>query len=187
MPAPPGGLEERLTAYLVDRAVGWGIVGGTAYVLWRLVVPAYGAPLGVGLALGAAVLVAGADAVLVGLAGTSPGRMLVGLRVVDAVDGRSIGVGRAASRAVVVGLAGLPTLGLGLLLLLAALLSDPEGRRRGWHDRVAGSLVVDARAPVVPEPGPAAPPVPTLVNLTLLDLDRDPDLDPVARPVAGRD
>ncbi len=171
MPAPPGGLEQRVTAYVVDRAVGWGIVAGTAYVLWRLVVPAYGAAPGVGLALGTAGLVAGVDVVLVGVSGTSPGRRLAGLRVVDAADGRPIGVGRAASRAVVVGLAGAPVLGLGLLLLVVSLLADPEGRRRGWHDRVAGSLVVDVRAPREPERVAAAPPVPMLVNLTLLGLD----------------
>ena len=168
MPAPSAGLEQRLLAHLVDLVLGWGIGLGAAYLLWRLVMPAYGVTPAVALALLVVVLVSVLDVVLVGLAGTSPGRALLGVQVVDAVDGLPIGPGRAAVRWVLVALAGPPSLGLGLLLLTLSALGDPEARRRAWHDRVAGSWVVDVRPRPDPGPPPAPASFPALVNLTLL-------------------
>ncbi len=168
MPAALAALEPRLLAYLVDRALGWGTVAGTAYLLRRLVVPAYGVAPAVVLLVATAIGTTVLEVLLVGLSGTSPGRALLGVRVVDVDDSLPIGPRRAAVRAAVVGLAGIPSLGLGLVALAAGALGDPDGARRGRHDRLAGSVVVDARPRSEPEPEVAPPRVPTLVNLTLL-------------------
>jgi uncharacterized RDD family membrane protein YckC len=72
-----------------------------------------------------------------GTAGQTPGKRLLGVRVVDR-DGAPIGYLHAVGRCVATVVAALP---LGLGLLLAALRSD----RRGLHDLLAGTRVVRAR------------------------------------------
>jgi uncharacterized RDD family membrane protein YckC len=88
-------------------------------------------------------------------AGLSPGKRLLGMRVVSARTARPIGWGPAFLRQLVLGLVTALTLGVGALVLAAVAARDP--RRRGWHDRAAGSVVVDERAAQEPPPAPAAP------------------------------
>lgn len=68
----------------------------------------------------------------------TPGKMLIGARVVDANTGEPLSVGQCVARylgyfvsAVVVGLGYLWVLG--------------DRRRQGWHDKIAGSVVVRSR------------------------------------------
>lgn len=153
----------RLLAFLVDR-----VVLGSLHAVVLAVAYAscfrdgrWGAGL---LVTGAGVALAGlATAYVVGRWGTSVGKALVGLRVVSSYDGRPIGLGPAVVRATLLGLAFLPTLGLGLALIVWSALVDPSGRRRGWHDLVAGSVVLDLRA-AAPTPVPVVPQ--GMVNLT---------------------
>lgn len=63
----------------------------------------------------------------------SAGKALVGLRVVDA-DGQALGAGRAAGRSAAYLLSSV--LNLGFLWTLV------DGRGRGWHDLIAGTVVV---------------------------------------------
>lgn len=67
--------------------------------------------------------------------GASPGGMLLGCQVVDARTRDRIGWGRALLRA-----ASLVPVLLPLALGWLAAARDP--RRRGWHDRIAGTEVV---------------------------------------------
>jgi uncharacterized RDD family membrane protein YckC len=86
------------------------------------------------------------------LAGQTPGMRFLGIALL--ADGeRRIGGRRAIRRLVGLWLSILP-LGLGLL---AALFDD---RRRGWHDRLAGTEVrfVDRRAPYAARPAAATEP-----------------------------
>lgn len=69
----------------------------------------------------------------IGLFAQTPGMRLTRLACVADADGGRIGVPRALLR------------GLLLCLLIPPLIMDPRGR--GWHDRLAGSVVVDAAAP----------------------------------------
>ena len=69
-------------------------------------------------------------AFLVGLFGHTFGMAIVRIRCVSVVDGKPIGIPLAALRG-----------GL-LALVVPALIMDE--RRRGWHDRLAGSIVVPA-------------------------------------------
>jgi hypothetical protein len=107
--------------------------------------------------------------VLVGVFGLTPGKAMLGLRVLSAEDARPIGVLRAMLRAVVLGVATLPTAGFGVAALAWTAMVDPSGWRRGWHDLRSGSVVVDVRPlPVLDEPDEETPrPV---VNLTAMRL-----------------
>ncbi|MCS6880976.1 MAG: RDD family protein [Oscillochloridaceae bacterium] len=69
-----------------------------------------------------------------GLGGATIGKYLLGLRVLHA-DGTSLRIGRAALRTLAYSLSSLP-LYLGFLNVLA------DDRRRGWHDRLTGTVVV---------------------------------------------
>lgn len=81
--------------------------------------------------------------------GWTLGKRAAGLRVLDVATGRPAGPGRTALRFLV--------LGLGSVLTVLSILVDPSGRRRGWHDRAAGTAVLD----VVRGVDPSAPPAVT--------------------------
>lgn len=66
----------------------------------------------------------------VGLFGQTPGMWLTRIRCVSLATGRPVGLARAALRGVL------------LCLVVPPLLLDRD--RRGWHDRVTGTIVVPA-------------------------------------------
>jgi uncharacterized RDD family membrane protein YckC len=75
-------------------------------------------------------------AFFVGVFAQTPGMRLVKIACVSVVDQRPIGIPRAFLRGVL------------LALLVPALIMDRY--RRGWHDRAAGSIVIDVRPPAEP-------------------------------------
>lgn len=186
-PVRVGDLERRLHAFVVDRLLGWSVAAGAGLAAWAAGLGPW-ASAGVGVATLA--LVSLGLAVLLGLRGTSPGRAAFGLRVVDAVTGTPIGVGRAVVRQLLLGLALLP-LGLGTATLAWTAAADRTRERRGWHDHRTGSVVVDVRRVVV-APEPVAEPPRDMVNLTAMRLvpAGAPELsamlapEPARRPVA---
>lgn len=164
---PVAGLERRFYAYAVDRALevafcsvaglsAWWGTGGS----WLAVT---GAVVLTGLLLATLV------AVMVGSAAATPGKRLLGLRLVDHASGSAPTFGRAWLRTVLLGLASIPTAGFGVSALAMTVLADPAGGRRGWHDLRTGTVVVDIR----PLPGPVEQEVEAprqVVNLTALRL-----------------
>ncbi|MFB9236162.1 RDD family protein [Plantactinospora siamensis] len=66
----------------------------------------------------------------IGLFAQTPGMFLTRIRCVDHSHGGRIGIPRALLR------------GLLLALLVPALIMDDQ--RRGWHDRLAGSIMIPA-------------------------------------------
>ena len=74
--------------------------------------------------------------------GQTLGKIAVGTRVVVEADGMLPGWRRSLVRWALPGLAGrLPVIGLGVsLAIMASLVWDP--RRRGLHDRMAGTIVI---------------------------------------------
>ncbi|MGV3564443.1 MAG: RDD family protein, partial [Nocardioides sp.] len=174
--ASPGGLEPRLHAFAVDRLVDLGVplaLGGV------LAATGQGAGVVVGATLAAVLVLLLALAGLLGARGTSPGLALAGLRLVRSDDLAPVGFGPALKRQTVLLLAGAPTFGIGWATLAWTAVADPEGQRRGWHDQLADSLVVD------PSPAPVAEVAPELpqqiVNLTAMRL-----APPEPAPVRGR-
>lgn len=143
--APAG---RRLAAWLIDLAavaLGLAVLG---LALWAvaLVLPAAPEQATTGgagfLLLGAALVAAptAALAYLVGFtaAGATPGKRLLGLRVVSCSGGPPY-AGRAFGRLCVLAL-------LGPLVLLGRL----HGDRRGYHDRLAGTRVIRTHDEVAP-------------------------------------
>ncbi|MEI5671865.1 MULTISPECIES: RDD family protein [unclassified Nocardioides] len=182
---PAAELDRRFYAFTLDRLLGWTVIAaGVAGAVMLLLEPGHTIG-GIAVIVGVVLVVGLVHAVLLGLRGTSPGKAAVGLRVVDVETGAPIGVGRALLRTVVLGVGTLPTFGFGVAALAWTAVMDPGGRRRGWHDRRARSVVVDVRplpaAEIAEEPAPRA-----IVNLTAMRLVPPPPEperpEPPARP-----
>lgn len=71
--------------------------------------------------------------------GGSIGMRAQGLRLVSAAEGKPLGFGRALLRNIIFGLTAAVVVGY------FSPLFDGSGRFQGWHDKVAGSLMLDAR------------------------------------------
>ncbi|MCY4725049.1 RDD family protein [Nocardioides sp. STR2] len=180
MTYPVAELERRFAAFAIDRLLAWTLVAGvgvaTALVvsddLWTVV----------GAVAGATVLVWVVMAVVAGLTGSSPGKAMTGLRVVHHGTGTPIGVGPALLRSLVLGLAGLPTFGIGIATLAWTAVEDRSRQRRGWHDHLTGTVVVDVR-PVVEVADTAVDDGPRhIVNLTAMRLVPAPPVEQVRTP-----
>ena len=166
---PAAELDRRFYAFTVDRVLAWGLYVGAGYLAYQLLSDGGHAIAGVVLVLVVAAAVGTGGAVLVGRTGVSPGKALAGLRVVDHETGAPIGVSRALLRAAVLGVAALPTLCLGVATLAWTALMDPGGWRRGWHDQVSNTVVVDVRPVPVEEAIEESRPR-QIVNLTAMRL-----------------
>jgi uncharacterized RDD family membrane protein YckC len=180
MTYPVAELERRFAAFAVDRLLAWGLIGAVGVStalfvsddLWTVV----------GAVAGTTVLVWLVLAVVLGVSGTSPGKAVSGLRVVHHGTGTPIGVGPALLRSLVLGVAGLPTFGLGVATLAWTAVEDRGRQRRGWHDHLAHTVVVDVR-PVVEVADTAADDAPRhIVNLTAMRLVPAPPVEQVRTP-----
>jgi uncharacterized RDD family membrane protein YckC len=89
----------------------------------------------------AVLVVVGYEVILTATHGTTLGKRAMRLRVVRRLDGLTPGWGRSLIRW------GIPTTGLlfclvGELVVYASPLLDGSGFNRGWHDRMAGTVVI---------------------------------------------
>jgi uncharacterized RDD family membrane protein YckC len=166
---PVAGLERRFYAFVVDRVIAWSVIAAACWAAYQLFWSDDGLWPGVALVAGVVVLVWVVFAVALGASGATPGKAALGLRAVHFGTGTPIGVDRALLRGLVLGVATIPTFGIGLATLAWTAVMDPGHRRRGWHDQVARSIVVDVRpapvATVEDERGPRH-----VVNLTAMRL-----------------
>jgi uncharacterized RDD family membrane protein YckC len=178
---PPAGLDRRFYAFAVDRLAAWPLIGAGVYAAYRLFLVDGDVWPGVALIVGVVALVGLVFAVVLGTMGGSPGKAAMGLRLVSVEEGRPMGVGRALLRTMVVGTATLPTFGLGLASLAWTALMDPRRQRRGWHDHLTHSIVVDIR-PVAEHPLELAEAPRQVVNLTAMRLAPAPPPPPTLTP-----
>jgi uncharacterized RDD family membrane protein YckC len=177
---PAAQLERRFTAFAVDRLLTWGLLGlvgvGAALLVsgdpWTVAAAVAGAMVVLWLVL----------AVALGVAGTSPGKAMTGLRVVHHGTGTPIGVGPALLRSLVLGAAGLPTFGIGVATLAWTAVEDPGRQRRGWHDHLAHTVVVDVRPPAEVADAGADEGPRHIVNLTAMRLIPAPPVEAVHTP-----
>ncbi len=179
------GADRRFYAFFVDCLVAWGVIGGEAYAAYTLLIEPGRLWTGVAAIAGTVLLVWLIGSMLVGIFGLTPGKALVGIRVLSFEDARPVGLLRAMLRTLVLGLATLPTLGFGAAALAWTAMVDPSGWRRGWHDLRTGSVVVDVRpVPAVEEPEEEAPR--QVVNLTAMRLVPASPTPPRRVPTRGK-
>lgn len=88
----------------------------------------------------------------------SIGMRAQGLRLVAAGDQAHLGFGRAFLRNIVFGLA------CSIVVGYFTPLFDGSGRFQGWHDKVAGALMVDARTTSPAAAAPSSAPAPSAVD-----------------------
>lgn len=179
---PVAGLERRFYAFAVDRLLVWSLYAAVGLGAWLLLDAAWAAAV----VAAVVVLVWFALVLLTGVTGGSPGKAALGLRVVHQDAGTPIGVGPALLRAVVLSVSGMPTFGIGLATLAWTAVEDRGGRRRGWHDQRARSVVVDVR-PVVEVVDDELEESPRhVVNLTAMRLVPAPAMPTPPVPVRTR-
>ncbi|BDZ41261.1 hypothetical protein GCM10025865_05600 [Paraoerskovia sediminicola] len=158
---PTAGTGRRFVAYLVDGFTVGALVGAVAVALFASGVLSVevvdGVPVpGSGFVVLGLVQLAAFVALLVweGRTGRTVGNFALGTRTVRASDveqQHAPGFGRALVRALVVGVAGVVPV-IGPVLVLVSPAFDRTGAHQGWHDRLAGTLVLDTRAaPDAPE------------------------------------
>jgi uncharacterized RDD family membrane protein YckC len=181
MTYPIAQLERRFTAFAVDRLLAWTLLVPVGVVTAMVVTDDPWTVAGV--VAGALVVLWLAFAIALGVSGTSPGKALTGLRVVHHGTGTPIGVGPALLRSLVLGVAGLPTFGIGLATLAWTAVEDRGRQRRGWHDRLTNTVVVDVRPPEEQTAGAADEAPRHIVNLTAMRLIPAP---PVEVPTPDR-
>ena len=180
-----GGSDRRFYAFVIDRILAWGIYAGEAYAAYVALIEPGRLWTGVAAIAGTVLLVGLITSMLVGLYGLTPGKAVLGLRVLSAEDARPIGLPRALLRTFLLGAATLPTVGFGAAALAWTAMVDPTGWRRGWHDLRAGSVVVDVRPlPPVEEPDEEAPR--QVVNLTAMRLVPASPTPPRRVPTRGK-
>jgi uncharacterized RDD family membrane protein YckC len=181
---PVAQLERRFTAFAVDRALSWSLLAAAGVATWAFV----GDDLAVvaGVVAGTAVLLWLVLSAVLGTTGSSPGKSLTGLRVVHHGTGTQIGVGRALLRSLVLAVSGLPTFGIGLATLAWTAVEDRGRQRRGWHDQVGHSVVVDVR-PAPEQVEVAVEEAPRhVVNLTAMRLIPAPPVEVPRTPERTR-
>lgn len=150
-------INRRAVAYIIDAL----IAGGLAIVLGVVLVVA--ATLSGGIEAMVSVLLIGGPIVGVILLGWfvfytimqsgagSIGMRAQGLRLADETSGAGLGFGRTLVRNIIFGLAG------GIVVGYFTPLFDGTGRFQGWHDKVAKSVMLDARtSPAAPAPAAKA-------------------------------
>ena len=179
------GADRRFYAFVVDCLFAWGVIGGEAYAAYTLLIEPGRLWTGVAAIAGTVLMVGLIGSMLVGIFGLTPGKALVGIRVLSFEDARPIGLLRAMLRTLLLGVATLPTLGFGAAALAWTAMVDPSGWRRGWHDLRTGSVVVDVRpVPMVEEPEEEAPR--QVVNLTAMRLVPASPTPPRRIPTRGK-
>jgi uncharacterized RDD family membrane protein YckC len=178
---PAASLDRRFYAFAIDRLIGWPLLAAAVFAAYWFYFSEERIGAGIAVIAGAVVVLWLAMAALLGLMGVSPGKALLGLRVVHLGSGTPIGMLPALLRTFIVGASTLPTFGLGLAALAWTAVMDPGHQRRGWHDNVTSSIVVDVRpVPVEEEEVDQGPR--HVVNLTAMRLVPAEHPEPVAAP-----
>lgn len=182
---PAAELDRRFYAFTLDRLIAWTLDGVAAVAAYQLLIEPGHVWAGIAVVVAVVLLVGLGFALLTGLRGSSPGKSALGLRVVHDETGTPVGVRAALLRTFVLGVSALPTFGLGVATLAWTAVMDRGRQRRGWHDQLSHSIVVDVRpVPVSVEEAPSGPR--HIVNLTAMRLVPAPQAAPVPVPVPAR-
>lgn len=169
-PAEP---RRRFLAFLVDGATGAAVVFAASVVSQVQLSSAIatGSSSAVAAAFGPAIFLpfaawvvwAAVMLAVEGSTGRTPGNRALGIRTVSAVTGEAPGFGRALARRAIEQVGSLVVVGAPIVAYSAAW--DSSGKMQGWQDRIAGTTMLDGRAPAASQPATAvaaapAPPSP---------------------------
>ena len=77
-------------------------------------------------------------------AGKTPGNLLLGVRTTN-LEGGLPGWGKTIGRRLLIAVAGIIPV-LGSILMVISNQFDANGKKQGWHDKAAGTLVLDIKA-----------------------------------------
>ncbi|RCS80647.1 RDD family protein [Brachybacterium alimentarium] len=149
-------MTHRLVARILDAVIlgiALGVLMGIAVAIIAAaasVDDGSGSATGVGLLgfLGlmtiAMVVVYAYEAVMIGFWGATVGKMIMKVKVVKPRSGEAPGIGSGIVRYLIPGVCALiPFIGwLGTLACYVSPTFDSSGRRQGWHDKVANTVVV---------------------------------------------
>lgn len=147
-------MTQRLIARILDGVVLSVVLGIVMAVAIAIIAGAASmgddAAAGVGLLgfLGlmtvALVLVYAYEAVMIGFWGATVGKMIMKVKVVKPRNGEAPGIGSGVVRYLIPGACALiPFVGwIGTLVCYISPTFDNSGRRQGWHDKVANTVVV---------------------------------------------
>ena len=140
----------RLSAKIIDLLILVAvIVGGVIIVLVAVVAEGFGVGIGLveGVFFSALLIVLASllyDPLFIAVRGQTVGKKAVGIRVVRADNGELPTLGRSFARWALPGvLLAIPGAGYALAALCFSSLTR-DVSRRGWHDRLAGTIVVKA-------------------------------------------
>lgn len=145
MSGPPASLGDRFLARLIDAGV----------ILALLIVPALlssalkssASFLSIMLSLVSVVILFGYEFVLIAKYGQTIGKRVMKVRVVTSDGGQIPRWARAAGRTFVPSLIGMATFGTGGLLFNLSPLFDDSPWKRGWYDKLAGTVVIVGQSP----------------------------------------
>ncbi len=142
---PAAELDRRFYAFMIDRLIAWPLEGLAVFAAYHYLLREGAVVAGVAVIVAGVLLVGFVFSALQGLQGFTPGKVLLGLRVVHLGTGTPIGIVAAMIRSLILGFSALPTFGLGLATLAWTAVMDRGRQRRGWHDHMTESIVVDVR------------------------------------------
>lgn len=149
-------MTQRLLARLLDGVILGIVLGILMGIAVAIMAGAASVDDGTGSAAGvgflgmlgmmslAMVLVYAYEAVMIGFWGATVGKMIVKVKVVKPRNGEAPGIGSGIVRYLIPGVCALiPFVGwLGTLACYVSPTFDNSGRRQGWHDKVANTVVV---------------------------------------------
>jgi uncharacterized RDD family membrane protein YckC len=108
---PAADLDRRFYAFVLDRLLTWTVVGAVAWAAYHFLISRGGVGAGFLVIVGVLLVVGLGLAVAQGVAGTSPGKAALGLRVVHVGTGTPIGALPGVQRCLILAVANCPPSG----------------------------------------------------------------------------
>ena len=164
---PPAPVRARVVAGVIDLVIGSLLVGGLTTVIWQV-----GGRPALTSGLIAFGLVVGARWLAIAATGWSLGGRLLRIRMLGARNQTPSPLGSFLHADLILAVS-ITTLGLGTIALMRTAAADPEGR--GWHDKLSGMALLNARRPRRP-----ARPAPSEVGSTHRPVTEPASLGPRA-------
>ena len=140
---PPAPVGARVVAGVIDLVIGSLLVGGLTTVIWQV-----GGRPALTSGLIAFGVIVGGRWLTIAATGWSLGGRLLRIRMLGARNQAPSPLGSFLHADLILAVS-ITTLGLGTIALMRTAAADPEGR--GWHDKLSGMALLNARRTKRPE------------------------------------